>query len=231
VLATVCLGAAIVSASQDDPDRLYSGRANLSMAWRAADLWAARAGDEYEAAWKLSRVCYWLGTHALKAERRTALERGSDAGERGVRLAASRPEAHFWLAANLGALAESFGLAQGLKYRGRIRSELESVIRIDPRWQGGSADAALGQWYFEVPWILGGSRAKAEEHLRRALAIDASSLVALSFLADVVAADGRRDEARALLRRVMDAPVDPDWIPEDAEYKVKAAERLRTLSR
>ncbi|HEV3141599.1 MAG TPA: TRAP transporter TatT component family protein [Vicinamibacterales bacterium] len=231
VLATVCLNVAIVHAAADDPDRLYRDRADLPSARRAADLWATRAATEFDAAWKLSRVCYWLGTRAPEAERRTALERGIAAGDGAVRLAAGRPEGHFWLAANMGTLADTFGVVQGLRYRGRIRNELEQVIRIDSTWQNGSADAALGQWYFEVPRLLGGSRAKAEAHLRRALAIDATSLVALSVLADVVAADGRRDEARALLRRVVDAPVDPDWAPEDAEYKAKAAQRLRDLGR
>jgi tetratricopeptide (TPR) repeat protein len=229
-LAAACVVVArLHAAGEDDPDRLYRARADLAMARRAADLWERRAAIDFQSAWKLSRVCYWIGTHATEAERRRALDRGVAAGEGAVRLADNRPEGHFWLAANMGTLAESSSILQGLKYRGRIRSELERVIGIDPTWQGGSADAALGQWYFEVPWLLGGSRTKAEEHLRRALAIDGSSLVALSFLADIVAADGRRDEARALLRRIVDAPPDADWAPEDAEYKKSAADRLRRL--
>jgi tetratricopeptide (TPR) repeat protein len=216
----------------DDPDLLYRRRDDLSSAKRAADLWALRATTDFEAAWKLSRICYWLGTHGGgRDERRSDLDRGLKAGESAVRFAPDRPEGHFWLAANMGALAESFGIGQGLKYRGKIKEELERVLAIEPGWQEGSANAALGQWYFKVPRLLGGSRSKAEEHLRRALAYNPESRLALSELADVVIADGRRNEARVLLQRLIDAPVDPEWIPEDTDFKKKAAERLRTLGR
>lgn len=228
---SIALGVAVVSGAvpvqaSDDPDALYRQREDLASARRAADLWAPLA--EFDPSWKLARSCYWLGTRGLEAERRQALERGVAAGERAARLAPGRPEGHFWLAANMGALAEA-AVLQGLKYRGTIRGELERVLAIDPKWQGGSADAALGQWYFEVPRLFGGSRAKAEEHLRRALSYDPESRVALSYLADVMAAAGRRDEARALLGRVLAAPVDDDWIPEDRDFKQKAAARLKTL--
>ena len=35
-----------------------------------------------------------------------------------IALEPGRPGGHFWLAANMGVLAEQFGLRQGLKYRG-----------------------------------------------------------------------------------------------------------------
>jgi TRAP transporter T-component len=217
--------------ASDDPDELYGRREDLTSARRAADLWQARSAVEYESAWKLSRVCYWLGTHGPQSERRAALERGLRAGEAAARTGPERPEGHFWLAANMGRLAESFGIGQGIKYRGRIRDELERVIAIDPMWQGGSADAALGQWYFEVPRIFGGNRTKAEEHLRRALTYDSNNRAALSFMIDLLLAQGRRDEARPLLRRSIDAPINAEWVPEDNDYKQQAIERLRTLDR
>src|SRR6185436_14640421 len=104
------------------------------------------------------------------AERRAQLDRGVQAGKQAVQIAPKQPEGHFWLAANMGTLAESFGLMQGLKYRGAIRDELQQVIAIAPGWQEGSAEAALGQWYANVPGLFGGSRDRAVEWLRKALA-------------------------------------------------------------
>ena len=161
--------------------------------------------------------------------RRTALERGVVAGDDAIRLDSNQPEGHFWLAADMGELAESFGLLPALRYRGRIKDELERVRAIDPAWQGGSADAALGQWYASVPRVLGGSRQKAEEHLRRALHRDAYNVSALLFLGELLAAEGRRAEARVLLRQVIDAPLDPDWAPEDREFKRRASALLREI--
>jgi len=84
----------------------------------------------------------------------------------------------------MGTLAESFGMSQGLKYRSRIKSELERSMAIDPLWQEASAETALGQWYFKVPRLFGGSRAKAEEHFRRVLDRFPQNKNASAFLAD-----------------------------------------------
>jgi hypothetical protein len=134
------------------------------------------------------------------------------------------------MAANLGALAESFGFTQGLKYRGRIKQELERVLAIDPGWQQGSADRALGWWYHRVPGLFGGSEAQAEAHLRQALGYNPQSTATLYFLAEVLLARGKRADGRAMLQSVIDAPLDPDWAPEDRTFKQKAAARLNELS-
>src|SRR5262245_48527138 len=75
-----------LTTSSEDPDSLYKHRQDLASAARAADAWAARAVSDFDASWKLSRACYWLGTHAPQGDRRTALNRGIDPGESGVRL-------------------------------------------------------------------------------------------------------------------------------------------------
>src|SRR5205823_10534163 len=97
------------------------------------------------------------------------LERGIEAARQATAIDPNRPEGHFWIAANMGTLAESFGLRAGLKYRKSIKEELEAVLRIDPAFQQGSADRALGRWYFKVPRLFGGSSKAAEEHLRASL--------------------------------------------------------------
>src|SRR4051794_18296287 len=116
-------------AAAQSPDALYSDRDNLTSARKAADLWAAASQHDpsaYEPAWKLARVCYWLGAHAPEAERRGYLEKGIAAAQQAARLEPGRPEGHFWLAADMGALAEKFGVRAGLKYRKPIREELET---------------------------------------------------------------------------------------------------------
>jgi tetratricopeptide (TPR) repeat protein len=219
------------AAATADPAVLYRDRENVASARQAADLWAseAAAGTSFDAAWRLARACYWIGTHAPERERRAALERGVKAGEQAAALQPNRPEGHFWLAANMGALAESFGLVQGIRYRSRIKDALLKVRAMDASWQQGSADRALGWWYYKSPGLFGGSRKKAEEHLRQALTYNPHSTATLYFLAEVVRADGRRDEARELLQRVIDAPIDPDWAPEDKDFKRKAEARIREL--
>lgn len=208
-----------------DADALYRDRSNIASARRAFDIWAAvpkGSAGSADAAWKLARVSYWLGSHGPERERRGFLERGMEAAREAIAAEPNRPEGHFWLAANMGTLAESFGLRAGLKYRKPIRDELETVRRIDPAFMNGSADRALGRWYFKVPRLFGGSRDKAIEHLRASLTYDANSTVSLFFLAEVMLDAGNKAEARTLLQRVIEVESSPDWAPEDADYKAKA---------
>jgi tetratricopeptide (TPR) repeat protein len=219
-------------AAAQSPDALYTDRANLASAQRAADLWsAALAADpkNFDAAWKVARANYWLGGHAPEAERRAFFERGITAGQTAAALQPQRPEGHFWTAANMGSLAESFGLRAGLKYRKPIKDELETVLRIDPAFQQGSADRALGRWYFKVPSLFGGSHKKAEEHLRTSLKFNPNSTASHFFLAEVLVDDDQKEAARAELQAVLDAPLDPDWTPEDKEFKEKATRLLAGL--
>jgi hypothetical protein len=215
-----------------DADALYARREDLASARQAADIWAARLARnarDFEAAWKLARARYWLGEHVAEAERQATFERGIAAARAAVDAQPERPEGHFWMAANMGALAESFGLRQGLKYRGDIKSELLTVLKIDPGFQQGSADRALGRWYYKVPGLFGGSRKKSEEHLRRSLKYNPNSTASLYFLAETLVARDRDAEARAELQRVLDAPLDPDWAPEDREWKERARKLLAQL--
>ena len=210
-------------------DTLYADRENIASARRAADIWEAASKvdtGQIDAAWKLARICYWLGSHAPDGERRTYLEKGIAAGQLAARLQPSRPEGHFWTAANMGALAESFGLRAGLKFRRPIREELEAVLRIDPAFMEGSADRGLGRYYFKVPSLFGGSKTRAEQHLRASLGYNQASTVSHYFLAELFLDQRRIPEARAELQRVIDAPLSTDWGPEDRDYKQKAAALL-----
>lgn len=218
--------------ARGEADRLYADRANLASARRATELWSAAIAvnaRDFDPAWKLARAEYWLGGHGPDVERRKDLERGIDAGRKAVTIHPDRPEGHFWMAANMGALAESFGLRQGLKYRKPIKEELETVLRLDPAFLEGSADRALGRWYFRVPGLFGGDRKLSEAHLRKSLTYNPASTPSLFFLGELLEDEGRKPEARAELQKVLDAPLSPNWAPEDQEFKDKARALLANL--
>ena len=220
-------------AVQGDPDALYRDRENLASARQAAAIWterlAANAAD-FESAWKLARAQYWRGTNGLPpADRRAALEAGVAAGRQAIARQGKRPEGHFWMAANMGALAESFGLRQGIRYRGPIREALETVLALDPAYLHGSADRALGRWYYKVPGLFGGNDRKSEQHLRRALGYNPQSVITRLFLAETLIALNRKPEARQELEAAIAAPEDPEWVPEDRRFKQQARGLLAKL--
>jgi tetratricopeptide (TPR) repeat protein len=223
----------VARALQDNPDELYRDRATLASAMRAADVWSARLAinpTDFESAWKLAKAQYWLGTNGLpERDRKRALELGVTAARQAVAANAARPEGHFWVAANMGALAESFGLRQGIRYRGAIRQSLETVLRIDPQFQQGSADRALGRWYYKVPGLFGGDNRKSEAHLRKALAYNPQSVITLLFLGETLLDLGQRMEAKRSLEAAIAAPDDPEWAPEDRAFREQARRLLETL--
>jgi len=223
---------ATAASAPSNPEALYAAREDLPSARRAAVIWAERLKQnprDFESAWKLARARYWLGGHAPEAERKQLFEDGIAAGRTAVAVEPNHPEGHFWIAANMGALAESFGMSQGLKYRGTIKDELLTVLNLDPAFQEGSADRALGRWYYKVPGLFGGSKQKSEEHLKRSLKYGPDSTASHFFLAETLFDQHRRDEARVELQRVIDAPLDPDWGPEDREFKTKAKAKLAEM--
>jgi len=216
--------------AQSDPDALYRDRADPAKAQAATLIWQQRLETrpaDFEAAWKLARAAYWLGGHLPMAQRRAALERGVDAGRRASRLEPSRPEGYFWMAADMGALAESFGIRQGLRYRGPVKDALETVLMIDPAYEEGSADRALGRWYLKVPALFGGSKTQSEAHLRKSLTYNPESIASHFFLAETLDAMKRTGEAAAELRRVVAAPLSAEWAPEEREFKARAEAQLR----
>jgi len=213
-------------------DALYAHREDIASAKQAAALYEQQSTQSFEAAWKLSRACYWLATDGPEKDRKAAREKGVKAGELAAKLNPARPEGDFWMAANLGEVAQnSFFLTAGSK-AGRVKDALERVLKMDPAWQDGSADRALGEWYFKVPGIAGGDNKLAEEHLRASLKYNPKSISSLFFLAEVVADDGKRkEEAKAFLQQVLTAPVDPDWAPEDHQFQAKATALLAKLNK
>ncbi len=136
--------------AEGNPDRLYADRAQLDRAIEAAAIWegrlsAGRTISRRRGNWPAPAT--GLGGHVPANERRKQYERGVAAGKRAVDIDAARPEGQFWMAANMGTLAESFGLRAGLRYRGPVKRELETVLRINPctgrgwptaRWDAGT---------------------------------------------------------------------------------------------
>src|SRR5207245_9131724 len=93
-----------------------------------------------------------------------------------------------------------------------------------------SVERELGSWYNMVPGLFGGSNRKSEEHLRKSLTYNPQSSATLFFLAETLIDEGKKDEARKVLTALAGAPLDPDWSPEDREFKQKGARLACQLS-
>ena len=101
-----------------------------------------------------------------------------------------------------------------------------SAVRVHRRRHARVSDRALGWWYHKVPGLFGGSEATAEDHLRKALAYNPQSTATLYFLGEVLVERGKKADAKTTFQQVLDAPILPDWAPEDRDFKAKAKTSL-----
>ena len=226
--------ATALSPANLDPDALYRDRERPASAAAAERTWAARvAADpgDFDSAWKLAKTRYWLGTNGPGSDddKKKALEGGIEAARLAAAARSVAAEGHFWLAANMGALADAHGLRQGIKYRAPIKASLEAALKADPAYLDGSPGRARGRWYFKVPRLFGGDLKRSELLLRASLAYKPDSVISLLFLAETLIELGKRSEAMAALQAAIAAPSDPDWGPEDARFKAQARQMLTTL--
>ena len=206
-------------------DRLYEGRADMAKARVAvAALRQAVTADygNYDAAWKLSRASFFVGDHTDNADEADDMFRaGIEAGKNAVKLQSGRVEGHFWLGANYGGEAQRSTLAS-LSSVQDIRNEMESVIKIDEKYQGGSAYLGLGRLYLKAPKVLGGDTSKAIDYLKKGLAITPNNSLMMYYLAEAYQSENRDAEAKKLLDQILAMTPDPQFTPEHKDAIVKA---------
>lgn len=185
--------------------------------------------SNYEAAWRLARMDYFLGEHTTESgERDKAFKEGEAAGKDAARLAPDKPEGHFWLGANLGGQAEHSALT-GLSITPDIRREMEAVIKLDEGFMQGSAYMALARIDIETPTVMGGDPKKAVELLEKGLKFGENNALLRYYLAEAYLKLKRKDDARKQLDAILNMQPDPDYLPEHADAVAKARELMKTL--
>ena len=214
-----------------EADNLYAQREDLTKARSAVTLFRqARTADygNFEAAWKLARADYYLGSHAEDEEADNAFREGIEAGKIAIQLQPSKPEGHFWLGANYGGSAERSTLA-GLSSVEDIRQEMEAVIKIDETFQNGSAYMGLGQLYLQAPKVLGGDTNKAIDYLLKAKKIGPNNTITRLHLAEAYHEAKRDGEARKEIDELLAMTPNPDYLPEHKDAVEKAKKLLEKM--
>lgn len=218
--------------SAEDPEVLYRQRETLDRAMRAADIWKRRLSAnprDFEVACKLARARLWIGESLPRKERGPHFRDGMAAARIAIALEPQRPDGYFWLGVNMGALASASSIFTGLRYKSAIREAFETSLARDPAFAKGGGFCALGKYYNVVPSLFGGDKQKSEEFLRRCLAYDPTSTVGYYYLGQTLLARDRTAESRRALRAAIDAPFDPEYVPEGRVWKRRAERLLNRL--
>ena len=206
-------------------DQLYAAREDMTRARVAvAAFRQAQTADygNYEAAWKLARACFYVGDHTDNDnEAEDMFRTGIEAGKAAVKLKGDRPEGHFWLGANYGGDAQRSTLAS-LATVQDIKTEMETVIKLDEKFQGGSAYLGLGRLYLKAPKVLGGDTSKAIEYLKKGLMINPSNSLMKYYLAEAYDNEHRDAEAKKLIDEILTMKPDPEYVAEHKDAVAKA---------
>jgi tetratricopeptide (TPR) repeat protein len=208
-----------------EADTLYAQRTDLVKVRQAiVALRQAQADDStnYDLAWRLAKYNYYLGSHTPEStEKSKAFHDGVEAGKFAVQLRNDKPEGHFWLGANYGGNAQISTLS-GLSEIEDIKTEMEAVLKIDEKYQGGSAYMVLGQVYLEAPRILGGDVSKAINYLEKGIKIGPDNDLMRAKLAAAYAEAHRNEDARKQIDTLIATKPSPDYQPEYDEAVAEA---------
>jgi hypothetical protein len=213
-----------------EADGLYAQRLDLVKVRQAiVALRQAQADDStnYELAWRLAKYNYYLGAHTPEStEKAKAFREGIDAGKLAIQLQNDKPEGHFWLGANYGGNAQLSTLA-GLSAVEDIRNEMETVLKLDEKYQNGSAYLGLGQLYLESPKVFGGDVSKAISYLEKGIKVGPENNMIRAKLAAAYAEAHRNEEARKEIETIMSTKPAPDYQPEynDAVTEAKKVQQ------
>jgi tetratricopeptide (TPR) repeat protein len=122
-----------------------------------------------------------------------------------------RAEPLIWEGIVVSSLAGAKGGLGALGLVKQAKSLYESALLLKPDALDGSAYNSLGVLYYKVPgWPIGfGDKAKAQELLQKALAINPKGIDPNFFYGEYLVETGKPREAVAYLERALDAPARP----------------------
>lgn len=210
-------------------DDYFLGRQELSNVRTALQLLRQAVSEnpkDYEAWWRISKFTCYLARHTEGRARQKLLQAGIDAGTKAVALAPNRVEGHFWLGANQGLMAEARGFLKGLSLIERVRSEMKTVIRLDPNYEQAAGLRTLARVDYRAPFFKGGDKRRSIKLLQQSLNRFPHNSLTMLYLADSYMALGRRQQARQQLENILSLCPDPLYGPEQQDNQAEARERL-----
>lgn len=187
----------------------------------------ARAPDDPELLWRLARSLVRSGEGLPDRQDQVRLfRRAEEAARRAVERAPDSAEAHFWLGVAMARRGQARGVLSSLFMVGPLRREMAEVLRLEPRH--GGAHHVLGQVYAQLPALAGGDKDAALREFELAVSLSPGYTVNYVVLAQAYAAAGRKDEARATLRRLflVEQPADPATLDQDLAEGRRLLEKL-----
>lgn len=205
-----------------DPARLDTLREGLEQ--------AAAADPRPEHLVALAQVCLIWGDVRARTpdEKLKVYDAGRQAAKRVADADPRHVVARFWYATNTARWGQTNGVVRSLFLLPEVKREINAILDLDPRFS--PVYALAGNVYYEVPAVLGGDLAKAEEYFRKGLELDARYTLIRVGLGKTLIKRGRAEEGRKELTAVLEekAPRNPaDFALKDVPEAKRLLEELR----
>lgn len=182
----------------------------------------------FEVEWRFAKYSLFLGRQSTDEQQRTKIfDEGRDAGKMASRIAADRPDGYSWYGANLAELARMSPVTVGYTSVDDIREAMETVIRLQPDYQGASAYDVLAEIELNTR-LFGGKASKAAELLEKALEIEKDNSNIRLHLAQAYLDVNKTDLAKQQLEGILKMQPNPEFLPEHKQNVVEAKKLLST---
>lgn len=207
---------------------LLSSRTSESLEESYFELKAARDPDrrDFETEIAYAQVCFYYGGLLENGDDREKMwESGLEAGRIATRLKEEKVDGYYWAAANLNALAKKNPLTVGIRSTEELRDFATRAADIDPSYEAGGALNILAQLEL-FTGLVGGTPKKAVEYLERGAHFDTRDGSVRLTLAEAYLLSRRIEDAKRVLREIIEMKPDPNFKREHDIIVAKAKRML-----
>jgi tetratricopeptide (TPR) repeat protein len=200
------------------------GLVPVSNAARLLEQAARTLRDDYDAQWQAAEALAFLAENETRdGFRLEAARRGVVLARQARALKTDGVEGYYWYALNVGLLAKE-DRSYGLSAVGEMETALKRAMELDERYDLAGPPRILGILHLRTPpppTSIGSPR-KALRLLQHATELFPDYPENYLYLAEALRDNGRADEAREALRKVLEAKPWPDQQFESQQWKAEA---------
>ena len=170
-----------------------------------------------------------------KSSKQEGLEQLLDIANEKLAIYPDQPEILIWHAIFEASYAGSLSAINptALGYVKSAKKHLEEAIDIDGDVLDGSAYTSLGSLYYQVPgWPIGfGDTDKANEYLKKGLALNPNGIDSNFFYADFLIDKGEIEEAKVYLTKARKAPSRPGREDADQGRRIEVLQLIEKIKK
>jgi tetratricopeptide (TPR) repeat protein len=227
---------AFVNASSDPifaADELYAKRSNPENVRQAMNLLkqaVTLTPDNSEALWRLAKYQWFLGNQCThKKTKLTFFSQGQEYARKAVKANCNDINAHFWLAALIGASGQATGNLQSLSSVAPMKKEIDICFQINPEFADAHDMLAQLYWMAPGPPLSIGNKKRALEESQLAVTYSPNNIIFWFNLGQIARDNKDYVKAREAFQKVLQLPDNPEEPEKSREHKANATMELKKL--